>query len=264
MRIVRAEDVRPLVRICNFNRVEGVSSWGPRFIEDPETILITAGRFSYESASEAAEVSAGELLFIPSGVQHTFAMCPGVGERGFWYMHLELIHGGSWAEGDYCTEPIPQRVTDVSGDRDLEGCFRRCSEVLSGYGRYRQAMLESAGKELWLRLAEHWTGQAFRKLSPRTQEMVTWLREHLTEPLSRRDLAARYYVTPEHINATFKKELGISPTQFIHRERVFLANRLMVTEGLNVKEAAARVGFCDQFYFSKVFKKVMGVPPSRA
>jgi transcriptional regulator GlxA family with amidase domain len=96
------------------------------------------------------------------------------------------------------------------------------------------------------------------------QEMVGWLRQHLTEPVSRRDLAARLYVTPEHINAMFKKELGISPTQFVHRERVLLANRLMLTEGLSVKEAAARTGFCDQFYFSKVFKKVMGVPPSRA
>jgi len=94
--------------------------------------------------------------------------------------------------------------------------------------------------------------------------MVEWLRARLAEPVSRRDLAGAFFLTPEHVNALFRKELGISPTQFLHRERVLLAHRLMQSEGLSAKEAAARAGFCDQFYFSKVFRKMMGVPPSRA
>jgi AraC-like DNA-binding protein len=42
------------------------------------------------------------------------------------------------------------------------------------------------------------------------------------------------------------------------------AHRLLTDEGLSVKETAARVGFDDAFYFSRVFKKVMGIPPSAA
>jgi len=43
---------------------------------------------------------------------------------------------------------------------------------------------------------------------------------------------------------------------------VYRAYQLIQHEGLSVKEAAPRVGFCDQFYFSKVFKRIMGVSPS--
>jgi len=264
MRTLTPEQVRPLVRIASFNRVEGISNWGPRRIVDLELILVTAGRFSYRSATEYVEAAPGGLIFFEPGLEHIFRLESEVDGKGFWYMHLELLRGARYSAGDYRLEPRPPRVTDVTGDRPLEDCFRRCTEALSGYGKYRDAILEASARELWLRLAEHWAGRAFRELSPRTRDMVNWLRNHLSDPISRQELARRYYITPEHVNAIFKRELGISPTQFIHRERVLLANRLMVTRGLTAKEAARRVGFCDQFYFSKVFKKVMGVPPSRA
>jgi AraC-like DNA-binding protein len=71
-----------------------------------------------------------------------------------------------------------------------------------------------------------------------------------------------FRITPEHVNALFRKELGVTPTQFLHRERIFRAYRYIRDQGVSVKEAAAQVGFDDPFYFSRVFKRIFKHAPS--
>jgi methylphosphotriester-DNA--protein-cysteine methyltransferase len=58
------------------------------------------------------------------------------------------------------------------------------------------------------------------------------------------------------------KELGVTPTQFLHRERMFRAYRYIRDQWISVKEAAAQVGFDDPFYFSRVFKRIFKRAPS--
>ncbi len=262
MKKLLAAEVCPVVRFSDYNSLEESSSWGPRRNPDIELILVTAGEFFFETAEKVITVAPGELLFIQPGIEHTFGLKSEKLQAGFWYIHLELLSHQRWLDNCYSAVPRPQEKIYVGGDKDLESCFRRSSEVLAGYGKNRKAMLEVICREMWLRLAEYWEGAVVSILSPRTLQMVEWVRVNLKSPISRRDLARKFFLTPEHINAIFKRELGVSPTQFIHRERILLANKLMETRGLNIKEVAKQVGFCDQFYFSKIFKRIMGVAPS--
>jgi AraC-like DNA-binding protein len=116
-------------------------------------------------------------------------------------------------------------------------------------------------REIWLHLAQAWARGGGDGLSPRVREMVRFLRERLTERVTRRQIAREFRLTPEYVNALFRKEMGITPTQFIHRERVLRAYRLL-EEGASVEETARKVGFRDRAYFSKIFKKVMNISPS--
>ena len=136
---------------------------------------------------------------------------------------------------------------------------------MHAYTHYRDALVRSIYHQIWILLSEYWvTRPVSPHVSRRLQEMLDWLQAHLAEPVSRKDLARVFVLAPEYINALFKSEIGISPTQYIHRERAMWAHRLLVDDGLSVKQAAAAVGFNDPFYFSRVFKKVMGVAPSTA
>ncbi len=261
MRIINPLEIQPTVRIVNYFSVPAGSAWGPRVIADLELILVVKGRFFYETPEHQVPVRTGEVLCIPPEQRHTFRQAKPSSGAVISCIHGEMIPGGSWAAGDYRLKPPPQLVTRVGRDKTLFDLFKRCSEIFGGYSRYRQALLQTMVRTIWLRLAEPWQGPGDRALSRRMEQMVRYLREHLCEPISRRNLAREFSMTPEHINALFKKELGISPTRLVHRERVYQAYQYIQQEGLSVKEAAQRVGFCDQFYFSKVFKRIMGVSP---
>jgi len=239
-------------------------TWGPRVIVDPELILIARGRFSLElPGREVVRVGEGQVLLIEPAERHTFRQAPPRAGGQIYCIHCDLLHGASWGAGDYRLEPQPQRVTDVSDDDAISGLFARAAEVFAGYGRYRRAMVETIVREVWLRLAEKWTAAAGPGVSRRMEEMIAFVRRRLRDPITRQDIARRFAVTPQHVNHLFRQALGVTPTEFIHRERSLRAYALMKDHGYSVAQAAGEVGFADAFHFSRVFKRVMGTPPSR-
>ncbi len=256
-------DLRPVVAMANYRAVERGQFWGERQIPDLEWILVVAGRFSYEARGAAPLVlGAGDILLIPPGEWHTFRRLDEPAHAAFSCIHGEMIPTARWAAGDYRFIPEPRRVTATAGDTAMHDLFMRCAEVYEGYGKYRAELLEVMLKEVCIRLAGYWGGGKRGVVSARIQPMVAYLRSNLTRRVTRHDLAREFRITPEHVNALFRKELGVTPTQFIHRERVMLAYRLIRDRGVSVKEAATGVGFDDPFYFSRVFRRILKRSPA--
>ncbi|MFA6506492.1 MAG: helix-turn-helix domain-containing protein [Treponemataceae bacterium] len=86
--------------------------------------------------------------------------------------------------------------------------------------------------------------------------------QHYAEPLSLAALAALVRLNPRYFGNWFSEHTGMTVKEYIHRIRIRKATDLLATGGFNVAEAAYRSGFDDVFYFSKVFKKITGYPPS--
>lgn len=70
-------------------------------------------------------------------------------------------------------------------------------------------------------------------------------------------------VSRSHLYRVFMSNVGQSPIDYLTNYRVGEACSLLKSSNLSIAEIAVSVGFFDQFYFSRVFKKVKGVPPSK-
>lgn len=262
-RRLTVRDIRPVVAFANYKPIRRGELWGPRRIPDFELILIVEGRFTYERQGHPTlTMDAGDVLLIPPGEVHILRRLDVPAHAVFSCIHGELLPAARWLKSDYSFHPEPQRVTRARGDAAVHDLFRRCSDAYNGYARHRDVLLECILKEIWIRLAEYWGGGHAGPPSGTVKGMVAYVMAHLREPITRRTLAREFSVTPEHVNALFRKHLSVTPTQFIHRERVRLAYRYLRDDGLSVKEAAARVGFDDPFYFSRVFRRVLMRNPS--
>ncbi len=68
-------------------------------------------------------------------------------------------------------------------------------------------------------------------------------------------------VTPNHLSSQFSRETGRSFRGYLAFVRVEAAKRLLATSTLKVWEVAEQVGFLNVEHFSRVFKKLTGVPP---
>lgn len=262
MRIVQPSEVDPSIRIANYFSVKPKSDWGPRKISEIELIYIVSGHFSYEQpGADAVQLGSGDVLCILPERLHTFRF---VGKEGvISCIHCELLPIGCWAGEDYRLQPFPQLTTKTGGDERLHALFHQCAEVFTGYAPYRDALLQTMLREIWLRLAAYWEAPVRMPYSKRMVAMVTYLRDNLHRPISRLELAEAFAITPQHVDALFRKELAMSPTQFLHRERILQAYRYLQIDGMSINEAAARVGFQDVSYFSRVFKKVTGMRPGQ-
>lgn len=262
-KVLSLRELRPVVQVANYREVERGACWGERVIPDLELILVVAGRFSYEARGASPLIlGVGDVLLIPPGEWHTFRRLDEPVHAAFSCIHGELVPNARWAAGDYRLRPEPLRVTATGTDAAIHDLFMRCSETHEGYDRYRAELLEAVTREIWIRLAEYWEGGGGGRIPERIRPMVSYLRAHLQDRIGRRDLARVFRITPEHVNALFRKELGVTPTQFLHREKMFRAYRCIRDQGISVKEAAAQVGFDDPFYFSRVFKRIFKRAPS--
>ena len=90
-----------------------------------------------------------------------------------------------------------------------------------------------------------------------------FIQKNLTDEIDLRALSEAIGLSPSYFRKLFKEAYGISPMQYITKLRIATARDLLASGEFNVTEAAQMSGFNDIYYFSTVFKKETGLPPSR-
>lgn len=256
--------MRPEIHHSNYFEVWPQASWGPRQIPDYEFIMVVSGEFHYlRDGAAPLVVRGGDILCIPPGETHVFKLARRIGgAAAISCLHLEFEEGLSRLAGDYIPEIEPPRMTCAGRDARIHMLFKGIAEIRAGYTPRRNELAACMVRELFLRLAGYWEGRA-QAPSSRAREMAACISERLSERVGRRELARRFGLSPERVDCVFKAEFGMTPTQFLHAGRIAKACSLLLDDGLSVKEAASALGFSDESHFSKVFKRLMGMPPSR-
>ncbi len=94
------------------------------------------------------------------------------------------------------------------------------------------------------------------------REIVGYLGEHFTEPLSLPEVASHFGLSPQYFSTFFRENFGRTFTQHINSLRIEQAARLLRETDLPVMEVGFSVGFDNFSYFIKRFRSVYGVSPS--
>jgi AraC-like DNA-binding protein len=76
-------------------------------------------------------------------------------------------------------------------------------------------------------------------------------------------LAAKINISPSRLRNIFSKEIGMSVTKYVRLKVLEAAVDDLENDTLTVKEISNKYGFCDQFYFTRVFTEHFGQPPSK-
>jgi AraC-like DNA-binding protein len=88
------------------------------------------------------------------------------------------------------------------------------------------------------------------------------VREDLTYPWSLEELAGRCYVSPEHLRRICHRELGRTPMQQVASIRMEAARRMLEHTNEKMETIALTVGYANASIFSRVFRRVVGMPPN--
>lgn len=98
--------------------------------------------------------------------------------------------------------------------------------------------------------------------SPLVRKAITYIRVHLSDHLSLRQIASGIKVSPSYLSRIFNQEMGESISCFITRTRIEKAAELLSFTRMPIQNVAFYVGFSDLNYFSRCFKKQMGKTPT--
>ena len=98
----------------------------------------------------------------------------------------------------------------------------------------------------------------FHSLEP----SLSFLRQNLDRHVSLEEMAKQAGLSESHFSRLFKEQTGHSPLDYFIFLKIQHACTLLAVTDLAVKEISLAVGYGDCYYFSRLFKKVVGVAPS--
>ena len=98
------------------------------------------------------------------------------------------------------------------------------------------------------------------------KDMITqiraYIREHVEGRITREQIAEHVNFSADYVSRTFKKETGVSLSEYIIREKIARAKELIARGEENIGDIAVRLGYSNFSYFSEVFKRIEGMLPS--
>lgn len=98
--------------------------------------------------------------------------------------------------------------------------------------------------------------------SPEITQALAYISEHYTEDISLQTLADYVHLSANYFSNLFKKEMQQRFVDYVNELRIECAKRLLLTSSKRTVQISEETGFSDTTYFSKVFKKMVGISPA--
>ncbi len=95
------------------------------------------------------------------------------------------------------------------------------------------------------------------------QKAIRFIDRNYSSKIDIEQIAQSAGISRSHLYRLFMEYINLPPNVYLARYRIQKAAAFLKEEGLSVGEAAYSAGFSDPLYFSRVFKKYIGVPPSK-
>jgi len=166
--------------------------------------------------------------------------------------------------------PLAYEIAPFSNVNDsfvttLVGEFVRLHDAA---GRLDRAYCETMSHALASYLARRYGHPAARtrawKLAPwRVRRIAQYVDAHIGCEITISDLARLVGVSAGHLHRAFRETLGMTPLSYIHKKRIEQAIAILGSEEASIAQVALRVGYLSAGHFSRTFRRLTGVHPSR-
>lgn len=87
--------------------------------------------------------------------------------------------------------------------------------------------------------------------------------KHIYDVINHNDIANKVELSPKYLSFLFKKEVGMTVSEYIQQTKIDEVKKLLVYSKTPISEICSLLNFNDQSYFTKVFKKVVGITPKQ-
>ena len=145
----------------------------------------------------------------------------------------------------------PYYLNKVSSD------FAKRIENLNSLNLTQVFMLELI--KTYCQLVRH---HSVKNLSPLIKKIIIKIESDLSGNLTLKELAAANNVSASYLSGLFKKENGVTLTEYVNSKRVQHAKHLLKNTNLQIQTIAQHCGILDLHYFCRIFKKATGKTPS--
>lgn len=247
---------------CGHEYCQPGHTWGPGVRDHYLIHLVVAGKGIYQVGGSSHTLQEGDLFLAKPNQLITYA----ADEQDPWEYYWvgfngacanKLVQAAPFTDAEpvhHCKDP--KAVQDALYQIYLSrGPAPQCEALMTGYLYIFMAHLMEEARDTMPR--------AGSSSSQYVLAAIKYIQFNYSHEISVDDIAKAVGVSRSHLYRVFMANVGQSPIDYLTSYRITEACSLLRSTNLSIAEIAVSVGFFDQFYFSRVFKKIKGVPPSK-
>jgi AraC-like DNA-binding protein len=234
-----------------------------------EICYLERGQQTYFVGQERFDLTGGDVFLTFPGERHGTGRSPeGKGvlywmlvrmpERGGRFLVLPSAMGRQLADALRGLPARHFRAGDLLGKtlRSIVAAYDRADDPL------RKIAINNRVLRFLLEIVEA-SGKSRPRVTPTMEEVRKFVLQNIDCPLSVRQLARLASLSEPRFKARFKKELGISPADYVARQKIERARSLLQSDRATITEVAMQLGFSTAQYFATVFRRYTGQTPSQ-
>ena len=251
---------RKIPFIFHFDEVRKEMKPTPNWHNNLEILYFTEGRGQAYCDGEKYDVKERDIFVINSNTLHGI-MTDGV------IKYFCLI-----VDNDFCMENgIDCTKLDYSyqaGTPESERLYKKIVNEINGAEMFREAGIKSAVLELIVYISRNFSTPASesvytdKNINENVQLAIGYIKTHIDEKLTLEKIAEEVGLSKFHFSREFKRITGLTIVSYINVLRCRNAKKLLLKNEYSIHEIANKCGFENDSYFSRTFKKYIGVLPS--
>jgi AraC family transcriptional regulator, arabinose operon regulatory protein len=213
-------------------------------------------------AGQELIIHPGQMFCLPAGVPHWYGSDSDNPWSNYW-IHFTGRQAAAYYQWLGVGSENP--VVHLSQREELLAAFEEAWQYLRAVHTYDNLVQGSIGLTRFLGVVQRTTHAAEvrqRAVDQQIQETIDFVSRNLAAELSLTELAQLAQLSVSRYTLAFRRVTDCSPMEYFNRLRMQRACELLQTTGRPVQEIGQKVGYSDPYYFSRAFKKIIGVSPN--
>jgi AraC-like DNA-binding protein/mannose-6-phosphate isomerase-like protein (cupin superfamily) len=223
------------------------------------------------------EVFPGTIFFIPKDKKHSFIPSPGTSAEIFT-LRFEIVKNviGDFKKDKRSSLNILKffnskrpNLWKTSNERknQIDAIINKINELLRkkefGYLIALNGYILLLLKEFLISMVERKKDRGLTIKDRFFIDITNYLKENVDKKINSKDVAKLFKISQNYLQKIVKTYTGYSFTKYFNEIKIDYSKKLLKETTLEIKEIAGKLGIYDINYFSRLFKKIEGVPPSK-
>ncbi|MBE6930517.1 MAG: helix-turn-helix transcriptional regulator [Ruminococcaceae bacterium] len=212
-------------------------------------VLYTKGEADYIFADQAVTVKAGDFLYLPKNGMYNIDV-----KQNSEYICIDFY----FCPSDMQMHSFVSQKVGINIEGDFDRAFHNwMRNDVSRLPKAFAILYDIYGTILYTANGPYAnSGSIFSK----AVDII--LQNYGDAAFSVKDLCAQLALSPAHVRRIFMENAQVPPVKYINYLRCEQAKNLLIASNLPIKVISEFIGFSDSLYFSRIFKKSVGISPS--
>lgn len=208
--------------------------------------------------------SVGDLLLFPPSVLHYYHR-ENNSERWYhqWIYFRPRSLWSSWLQWSNTHHQVG-RLTITNSDtyQDILSLFQKIEQEYKNESFFSQEMSMCLLEQLLIKCSRLDPANKQRLLDPRVLSACQFISDNLDKNYKINDIAAHVHISASRLAHLFVEQLGTNIVKWREEQRMIKAQHLLHTSNAQIYYIARQLGYDDQLYFSRLFKRYTGLNPT--